>query len=275
MEAVHNHSLHNDLPEAVSEPDYSIHKFSIPASPQPRTTVHPLPAVHAESPSPKYSVSEEPRVKQRKWTRWPLLLLYGLLLTVIAGVAGGLIGKTIERNNHNRDAYVNGVTYPSPTSGSAQSLSSSSSPSSSVSPSTPTVSSTVFKRTIPQPTSGCTSAAPYRSFKSRSNFINIPYSTICGQGWLDFDLTAMSVATQSDCIESCSMYNAHKQTGDRSCVGAGFLPAWWNQTLAMVESKITPYNCFLKTNTSGIARNNEKFEVIALCMQGECDDISG
>jgi hypothetical protein len=83
----------------------------------------------------------------------------------------------------------------------------------------------------------------------------------------------MSVATQSDCIESCSQYNAHRSSTDRKCVGGGFIPSWWDQKLAMRESGITPYNCFLKTNTSGIARNNQKFEVVALCMEGECDDI--
>lgn len=270
MEAVHP-SQHSELPETVTEPDYSAHKFSIPAYPQPPTTVDTLPTVNVGSPSPKYSVVEEPRTRQKKSNRWPLLLLYGLLLAIIAGVAGGLIGEKIGRNKHSKDAFINNTTCPTPTSVSVQSLSSASL----IPSSTPTASTTDFERTIPQPTSGCTSAAPYRSFKSRSNYLNIPFSTICGQGWLSSDLTAMSVATQSDCIESCSQYNAQKQTGDRSCVGAGFLPTWWNQTLAMVESGITPYNCFLKTNTSGIARNNEKFEVIALCMEGECDDISG
>ena len=71
------------------------------------------------------------------------------------------------------------------------------------------------------------------------------------------------------------MYNSRKGAGERSCVGGGFIPEWWNQTRAMVESGITPYNCFLKSNTSGIARNNEAFEVVALCIGGECDNIAG
>jgi hypothetical protein len=133
----------------------------------------------------------------------------------------------------------------------------------------------VFERTIASPTSGCFSSSPYRSFKSSSTFFKQSYTTICGQGWQGNELTASSVATQSDCIESCLMYNAHKQSTDRKCVGAGFIPTWWDQQTAMKESAGMPFNCFLKTNTSGIERNNESFEVVALCMDGECDGIQG
>jgi hypothetical protein len=59
------------------------------------------------------------------------------------------------------------------------------------------------------------------------------------------------------------------------CVGGGYIPEWWNQTRAMVESGITPFNCFLKSNTTGIARNDQKFEVIALCVEDECDGVTG
>jgi len=69
------------------------------------------------------------------------------------------------------------------------------------------------------------------------------------------------------------MYNAHKSSSsDRTCVGGGFIPEWWNQTRAMDESGGMAYNCFLKSNVSGIARNNKAYEVVALCVDGSCDD---
>ncbi|KAF1931059.1 uncharacterized protein M421DRAFT_417705 [Didymella exigua CBS 183.55] len=273
MRATDAPPLHSDLPETVRSLDRSsLYKYSVPESPQPHSTVYALHTVDETLESPPASSKIEQSQFQHR--RWSLLLLLGLILMTIAGVAGGFIGKTIERNSSK------GTTSLESASASVPALSSSSASSASLA--TPTPSSTaerdasgVFERTIVQPSSGCSSADPYRSFKARSFMLNIPYTTVCGQGWLSYDLISMSVATQSDCIESCSQYNSIKETGDRSCVGAGFIPAWWNQTLAMVESGITPYNCFLKTNTSGIARNNQKFEVIAICMEGMCDNIVG
>lgn len=276
MKATDAPSLHSDLPETVASLDRSsVYKYSVPESPQPYTTVYTPHTVDETPPLPPTSgEGEQSQARHATRRRWPLLLLLGLLLMIIAGVAGGFIGKTIERNNSKRDNSHESET--SPTSASASTPSSSLASATTAPSSTAGVSTSgVFERTIAQPSSGCSSADPYRSFKARSHFLNIPYTTVCGQGWLSYDLTSMSVATQSDCIEACSQYNAHKETGDRSCVGAGFIPAWWNQTLAMVESGVTPYNCFLKTNVSGIARNNEKFEVIAICMEGECDNIVG
>jgi hypothetical protein len=273
--------LHSDLPEpVVSQDRSSLYKYSVPENPQPHTSIHALHTPNEQSPlPPTFSEIEQPRIKHGTRRRWPLLLLLGLLLMIIAGVAGGFIGKTIERNNSKGVVSLESATAAAPTPTSSSSLASLAS---SASFATPAPSSTadistsgVFERTIVQPSSGCSSADPYRSFKARSQILNIPYTTVCGQGWLSDDLIAMSVATQSDCIESCSQYNSVKESSARSCVGAGFIPAWWNQTLAMVESKITPYNCFLKTNTSGIARNNEKFEVIAICMGDECDNVVG
>lgn len=270
MEVAPKHSLHSDLPESAQEPDYLTYKFSVPESPYPHSTIHALPAGAATPPFNTYGETETPSDKPGKWTRWPLLLIYGLLLAVIAGVVGGFIGKNMERSNQKAGVVLENETCPTPTSVSAPSAPSASPLSSAA----PTPSSAVFERVIPQPSSGCDASAPFRSFKSRSQRIDVPFTTICGQGWLGDDISAMSVASQSDCIETCSTYNSYTRTGDRMCVGGGFIPEWWNQTRAMVESGITPYNCFLKSNTSGIARNNEKFEVIALCLDGQCDGIS-
>lgn len=281
MEVIKAPSHHSDLPETVANVHRSsVQKYSIPESPQPHTTIYAVPAVDDASPSPSTPSEIEKSSPQRGTTRrWPLLLLLGLLLTTIAGVAGGFIGKSIEHRKSKGDVSLTSASASTPSSSLASSTSITM-PSTAIA--MPTSSSTVddnasglFERTIVQPSSGCSSTDPYRSFKARSQILNIPYMTVCGQGWLSSDLISMSVATQSDCIESCSQYNSVKESSDRMCVGAGFIPAWWNQTLAMVQSKITPYNCFLKTNTGGIARNNEEFEVIAICMEGQCDNIVG
>lgn len=94
-------------------------------------------------------------------------------------------------------------------------------------------------------------------------------------GWQRDELFALSTATPSDCVEACIMYNAHKGSSDRSCVGGGFIPAWWNQSKAMDESGGMPYNCFLKSNDSGVVRNDRQIEVVSLCLEGACEDTLG
>lgn len=67
------------------------------------------------------------------------------------------------------------------------------------------------------------------------------------------------------------MYNAHRNTTtDRPCVGGGFIPEWWNQTKAMDESGGMPYNCFLKSNDTGVGKNDRVIEVVSLCLDGAC-----
>lgn len=89
------------------------------------------------------------------------------------------------------------------------------------------------------------------------------------------ELFALSAATASDCVEACIMYNGHKGTADRTCVGGGFIPEWWNQSKAMDESGGMPYNCFLKSNDSGTGRNEKSVEVVSLCLDGACGDVLG
>ena len=285
--APYTYSPGSDLPEHIPSTDKSYYKYSVTEGEQPQVVrasqfVHTYADNDSQPPIPTYTEKGQPGPQQSRWTRWPLLLLYGIILMLVAGLAGGFIGKTLEAKNHSTAASAASSTCPSPAPLAASPISSTaptaSTPTSSSTSSAPPAassSSAVFERTIASPTSGCSSSSPYRSFKSRSNFFETPYTTICGQGWLENELTAINVATQSDCIESCIMYNAHKLSTDRKCVGGGFIPTWWDQQTAMKESGGTPFNCFLKTNTSGIARNNKSYEVVALCMEGECDDIQG
>lgn len=259
------HSQHSDLPEPVPESDVAAYKFSVPDRSPPFTTVQAIP------PSSPYSEDPKPVVNRRRLTGWPFLILYGLLLALIAGLAGGFIGKTIEHNKHQNDVSDKDESCATPTSLSPTSSTTTSTMSSASS----TPSSAVFERIIAQPSTGCTSVTSYNSFKARTQFLEWQYTTICGHGWLNDELFALSAATTSDCVEACVMYNAHKSDGDRTCVGGGFVPEWWNQTKAMDESGGMAYNCFLKSNASGIARNDKKYEVVALCLDGWCDDVLG
>ncbi|KAF1851170.1 uncharacterized protein K460DRAFT_272257 [Cucurbitaria berberidis CBS 394.84] len=213
----------------------------------------------------------EPVPPTRIWTRWYLLLLYGILIAVAAGVVGGFVGKSMsdKQNNNNNN---NDNSLP----GQSQSSSCPTIPTNASIPSpTSTPPSNVFARTIPVPTTGCNPTNVQKSFKTFSSFLDVSYTTFCMTGWQRNELVALSVASPSDCIEACVMYNGHKQASDRPCVGGGFIPAWWNQTKAMDESGGMPYNCFLKSNDTGVGRNDRDIEVVSLCLQGACNGVLG
>jgi hypothetical protein len=205
-----------------------------------------------------------PAPKKPSKKRWLLPLLYGLILAVIAGVIGGLIGKLVSDRQHKDDA----TSLPG-----LQPASCPNNTSTPTSTSPPNVSNTTFQRTLPLPTTGCTPDAnflktfPY-SFPSTSTFLDASYTTFCDAGWYREDLFAISAATTSDCIEACVMYNGNRKEGDRWCVGGGFIPEWWNQTQAMEQSGAMPYNCFMKSNSSGIKKNDRVLEVVGLCLLG-------
>jgi hypothetical protein len=80
--------------------------------------------------------------------------------------------------------------------------------------------------------------------------------------------------TPSDCIEACIAYNEYSRSvpNQRTCVGAGFIPEWANQTLAGEMNNGTPFNCFPQTNATNIAPNDvPNLEVVALCLEGKCN----
>lgn len=265
MQTPNRKAQHSDLPEHVPEPEVAAYKFSVPDGTVPFSIVQAVPY------SSPYNEDPEPNSSRRSLASWPILILCGLLLATISGVAGGFIGKTIEHNNHESDTLPENHTCPTPASASpASPTTASSAPSATSAPSSGT-----FERMVAQPTTGCTSITSYTSFKARTKFLEWQYTTVCGHGWLNDELIALSAATVSDCVEACVMYNTHKSESDRTCVGGGFIPEWWNQTRAMDESGGMAYNCFLKSNASGIARNDKKYEVVALCLDAWCDDVSG
>ncbi|KAF2028989.1 hypothetical protein EK21DRAFT_113366 [Setomelanomma holmii] len=201
--------------------------------------------------------------------RWPFLALYAILIAIIAGLAGGFIGedittKRLSTSSIPKASIQSYCSTPSSTPTTSPSLTTS----------TPTsASASIFERTIAQPTTGCVPTTQQKSFKSVTKFLAAQYTTYCATGWLNDELFALSAASASDCVEACVMYNGHKQSSDRTCVGGGFIPEWWNQSRAMDESGGMPYNCFLKSNDSGTGRNEKNVEVVSLCLADACKDV--
>lgn len=213
-----------------------------------------------------------PQPRKRILTRWYFLIIYGLLIALIAGIIGGFVGKSIESkrvdkgdlNNNNGDVAAVQSACSTPTTASATNAAPSG---------TSTPSATAFVRTLPVPTTGCNPTNVQKSFKAFTTYINAGYTTYCNTGWWNDDLLAMSAATPSDCIEACAYYNQYKSSNERSCVGGGYIPAWWDQSKAMDEDGNMPWNCFLKANDSRVGRNDRDIEVVALCMDGACNDV--
>lgn len=188
---------------------------AVPKSEQPSSYIYAVPdqsapaASHYDIPwttsSPITTVAETKESyvapkRPSRFLRWPALIFYALVIAVLAGVIGGFIGKTITARN---------TSPPSPSTA-LPSLSAAplSSP-------TPTPSPTLFQRTLPIPTTGCTPPTQQRSFKSVTQFLAAQYTTFCATGWLNDELFAVSVASASDCVEACVMYNGHKRSQDR------------------------------------------------------------
>lgn len=256
MQASREDACHSDLPEPVYDSGVATYKFSVLE----RSPRAPDSTIHAASSSTTVNQTAQLTRKRRSLTCWPLVLLYGLVLAIVAGVAGGFIGKMLERNSSNKVVPAKGSCANQTSSIPAPSTSS-------------TTLSPTFVRTLAQPITGCTSSTTYNSFKARTNLLDLQYTTLCGQGWGQDDLFPLSAATPSDCVESCFVYNDRKSSSNQVCIGRGFVPEWWNQTRSMDEGGLG-FNCFLKSNVSGIARNNKAFEVVALCINGVCDGIS-
>ncbi|EAT77415.2 hypothetical protein HBH56_213590 [Parastagonospora nodorum] len=236
--------------------------YSVPENSPPYALIH-----ESRHGPPIESTVELPPDSHQKPRRalflsWPCLVVYAILVAVAAGVVGGLLGKHIATKSYEQDR----ATFQQGASGS-QACTSPVSPAASAT-STPTSASA-----FAIPTTGCTPVTQQRSFKSITKFLAWPYTTWCATGWGNDELVAMAVSTPSDCVEACAMYNTHKGSNERQCVGGGFIPEWVNQSQAMEQSGGMPYNCFLKSNDTGTGRNNKNFEVVSLCMQGACLDV--
>jgi hypothetical protein len=199
--------------------------------------------------------------------RWLLPFLGGLTIAIIAGILGGFFGKAYSDYRH-KEANT---SQQGPLSNST--VPNNSSTPTSTSTSNPAVSNAIFQRTIAVPTTGCDpdsnfpKSFPY-SFEQNSTYLKVTYTTFCDAGWSRDELFALSAASTSDCIEACVMYNRDRKDEDRWCIGGGFIPAWWNQSKVTNENGGMPYNCFLKSNESGIVKNDRVTEMVSLCLFG-------
>jgi hypothetical protein len=108
---------------------------------------------------------------------------------------------------------------------------------------------------------------------STSTNTRIQYTMVCATRWTNPHLVAISAATTSDCIEACSSFNDNAAP-DKTCLGASFVPQWWNQTRAMGD-KNAPFNCFLMGANDKIEKNGLGFEIVALCLGDACKDKIG
>lgn len=218
--------------------------------------------VHSDPPAPEYSTNtiEEYARESRKTRirhRWPFLLGLGLLLALLSGLVGGFVGKAIEHKKANHTALND----------SRQSLN----PNNPNNITTPANTTNTVNATLTIPSTGC----PYTNMQVfQSDHTNVTYKVLCAVGWVDYDLFALSVATPSDCIETCMDYNdmiagSNSEPGQMECVGGGFVPEFVNQTLAMNELDL-PFNCWLKSSTKGLTNNTSRFQVVAICLNGRC-----
>ncbi|ORX96349.1 hypothetical protein BCR34DRAFT_607674 [Clohesyomyces aquaticus] len=233
---------------------------------------------------------------------WWMMILYGLVIAVLAGLLGGFIGKGIQDKRY-KNSVLKGqgqqqsdgagaveacrVTPPASSSSTSTSTlnptASSKPPSSSSSPSTAASSiaptATPASSIPPIPNTSCPSDSTRRSsLPSTTSHLSLSYTILCSTGWTDDDLYAVNVATPSDCIESCAFYNANLPSDSNSqtkkCVGGGFIPMWTNVTRAMDDMKL-PYNCYLKSGEGGLKVNDRVIEVVGLCMEGACSSVVG
>jgi hypothetical protein len=255
----------SNLPE-VHRPEQQNYAYSLPHQSQPYP---PLPADKGYY-SPPENVAPAPA--RKGWMRWWILALIGLFIALIAGLVGGLAGQAIEKGR-------------SPSTSAAESSSSPSSscpnPNSNSTTPSPGAPSNVLGGPITIPDTGCNfpDVLIQRAVNSTTKNIKANYTTLCNTGWTppkDQVLVAIWSLTPSDCVEACWKYNQNantRQSKDGSCVGAGYLPSWVNQTAGAEAQGGQPFNCNLMKSTQGIKRNDNEIEVVALCLPGQCNNV--
>ena len=182
--------------------------------------------------------------RQRSWTRWPFLLLFGLLIAIIAGLAGGFISKAIESHRHKDN---NATTLPSPGDTTNS-----------------TTNSTASSQLV-IPKTGCPDSGG-RTFQT--DVSKATYKLYCNVNWIGNDIAGIAASSISDCVEACETVNTYGEI-NKKCLGATFVPAWINKTLAQVRVQ-RPGNCFLKYNASGYPPNTAPEDIIVVCLEGKC-----
>ncbi|KAH7074383.1 hypothetical protein BKA63DRAFT_312702 [Paraphoma chrysanthemicola] len=265
-------SQHRDahLPEVNHEAHSYL--YSVPDHTHPRSvTVTPNKGYEYNTP---YQVAHLPTGTRKGWTRWWVLAFIGVLIAFIAGLVGGFIGQAIQKG---RDSSSQPLPQSSP---SPSACPSSNSTSSAVTPPEGSSSDTIGRIVRPDTGCGWPGSRQRRKMANVSTYAQVNYTTICNSGWPgDEGILGVWTLTPSDCIESCAKFNVNQalQKESRRCVGGGFIPDWTNRTADSREQKGPPFNCYLQSTTTKIANNDQEnfgLEVVALCLEGQCDNIS-
>lgn len=140
---------------------------------------------------------------QPSWTRWPLLLVYGICVALIAGVIAGFIGKRISDDPQDHHHANTSLYLPTNTSADDKPL----------------------VRILFILTTGCSPINKRKYlYPIRSDFTGVYYTTLCATRWTDKHLTAISAATCSNCIEACDNFNDYGPA--KACLGTSFVPQW-------------------------------------------------
>jgi hypothetical protein len=218
-----------------------------------------LPSGKTYDDAPPVDLYPAPAAARQGWKRWWILALIGLFIALLAGLVGGFIGQAIQKGREPSSVP------PAATNGN----------SSASTPPQNLANGTVGTIVIPQ--TGCN----FETSRDRNRLSNTTvyskkrYTTICNSGWVDFLIVGLWTLTPSDCMEACIAYNLNAPT-QRPCVGGGFVPSWTNQTLANIDLGGPPLNCYLQSNSSGVIPNDQEKldnEVVALCLDGKCNDV--
>ncbi|KAH7384436.1 hypothetical protein DE146DRAFT_668588 [Phaeosphaeria sp. MPI-PUGE-AT-0046c] len=226
-------------------------------------------------PPPQLPAHERSTTTRLDRRRWCILAFTGVFVALISGLAGGFIGQAIQKGRESSSP-----TTPSPTlSPTPSSTSPSDSNSTAIIPAASAPPGTVGNIVYPQTGCDFPASKARRRIANETTYSQKSYITICNSGWTEpgvkDDIIKLWTLTPSDCIEACISHN-RGGVNERSCKGGSFFPSWTDRDEARKALKRPPGNCFLKNSTTGIGVNDREaagIEVVALCMEGQCNGI--
>ncbi|KAF2447435.1 hypothetical protein P171DRAFT_509710 [Karstenula rhodostoma CBS 690.94] len=194
--------------------------------------------------------------KHTNYARWLLLVVVGIIIAVIAGLAGGFIGKSIEAGIHEEPVGAATPTQPTdscgagPTSTRATVLTKTATETLVVQPSA--------TGTVDVPSTGCSGAG---NITGQTSF-NVNFTTICQTDWPGSDIFAFKSGSVYDCADSCYMWNEYGLRRPR-CLASAFVPDWSDSSLA-IEELGAPMNCFLKQASNPVTAGVREKVVLVL-----------
>lgn len=198
-----------------------------------------------------------PPAKHTNYARWLLIVAVGVIIAVIAGLAGGFIGKSIEAGKPKEPANA-AASAPSaadicsaqPTPTQATVLTTTATETLVVQPSA--------TGTVNVPLTGCTGSG---NITGRTNY-GVNYTTICQTDWPGNDIFAFTSGSVYDCADSCWMWNNYGVKRP-PCIASAFVPDWLDSSLA-IEEVGAPMNCFLKSAANPVTAGVREKVILAL-----------